>query len=212
MLNGRLDGLHMPSTRLRDVVRLMALLAAFGVTAAADGTGSKRDLDQLKQKVAHITAFGERPSLGAQRVPVREAEINAYLAIEARQQLPVGVLDPSVTMLDAGRLSGRAVVDLDAVRKEKNPTSLLDPLFYVAGRLPVTATGVLTTGQGSGRFQLESATLGGVPIPKIVLQEIVGYYSRTPANPAGFGLDDAFALPARIREIHVERGQAIVVQ
>jgi hypothetical protein len=40
----------------------------------------------------------------------------------------------------------------------------------------------------------------------------VSYYSRTPEKPAGIGLDDPFALPARIREIHVERGQAIIVQ
>ena len=63
-----------------------------------------------------------------------------------------------------------------------------------------------------GRFQLESAAVGGMPIPKLVLQEIVGYYSRTPQNPSGINLDDPFALPARIREIQVQRGQAIVVQ
>jgi hypothetical protein len=71
---------------------------------------------------------------------------------------------------------------------------------------------VLTTRNGVGRFALESAAVSGIPIPKMLLQEIVGYYSRTPQNPAGIGLDDPFALPARIREILVERGQAIVVQ
>jgi hypothetical protein len=51
-----------------------------------------------------------------------------------------------------------------------------------------------------------------VPVPKILLQEIIGYYSRTPEKPAGISLDDPFPLPARIREIQVERGQAIIVQ
>jgi hypothetical protein len=51
-----------------------------------------------------------------------------------------------------------------------------------------------------------------VPVPKIILQEIVSHYSKTPQNPAGIGLDDPFMLPAGIREIQVERGQAIVVQ
>jgi hypothetical protein len=76
----------------------------------------------------------------------------------------------------------------------------------------VTATGVLKTSNGIGRFQLESAAVGGIPVPKILLQEIVSYYSRTPDKPSGIGLDDPFALPARIREIQVERGQAIIVQ
>ena len=78
--------------------------------------------------------------------------------------------------------------------------------------VPVSATGTLTTSKGVGRFQLEAATLGGVPLPKLLLQEIVSYYSRSPQNPAGINIDDPFALPARIREIQVERGQAVVVQ
>ena len=54
--------------------------------------------------------------------------------------------------------------------------------------------------------------MGGVPIPKLFLQEIVSYYSRSAEKPAGISLDDPFPLPARIREIQVERGQAIIVQ
>jgi hypothetical protein len=126
--------------------------------------------------------------------------------------LPAGVVEPSVTILGTGRVSGRAVVDLDAVRRQKAPTSLLDPMNYLTGRLPVTATGVLKTSNGVGRFELESARVSSIPIPKVLLQEIVSYYSRTPDNPSGISLDDPFALPARIREIQVERGQAIIVQ
>ena len=83
---------------------------------------------------------------------------------------------------------------------------------YLMGRVPVTATGALKTSNGVGHFELESASIGPLPLPKILLQEIVTYYSRTPANPVGIGLDDPFALPARIREIQIQRGQAIIVQ
>ena len=89
---------------------------------------------------------------------------------------------------------------------------MLDPASYLTGRVPITATGVLTTSNGVGRFQLESATVGGIPLPKTLLQEIVSYYSRTPDTPAGVNLDDPFTLPARIREIQVERGQAVIIQ
>jgi hypothetical protein len=146
------------------------------------------------------------------RTTITENEVNSYLVFDGREQLPTGVVDPSVAILGTGRVSGRAVVDLDAVRKAKATASLFDPTNYLTGRLPVTATGVLSTSNGTGRFQLESATVGGVPVPKLLLQEIVSYYSRTPEKPAGIGIDDPFALPARIREIQVERGQAIIVQ
>jgi hypothetical protein len=178
----------------------------------ADIRTSKRDAASLKQKVATITAQGERPSTVARRTIVTESEVNSYLVYDAGNQIPVGVVEPSIAVVGSGRLSGRAVVDLDAVRKQKAPTSLLDPMNYLMGRLAVTAVGTLRTSNGIGRFELESSAVGSVPIPKILLQEIVSYYSRTPEKPAGIGLDDPFQLPARIREIKVERGQAIIVQ
>lgn len=189
-----------------------AVVVASIVAVRADGKASKRDAALLKQKVATITAHGEKPTKQTRRTTVTENELNSYLAYDAREQLPVGVVQPSVTILGTGRVSGRAVVDLDAVRKQKASTSLLDPMNYLTGRLPVTATGTLKTSNGVGHFQLESATVSSIPIPKILLQEIVSYYSRTPDKPSGISLDDPFALPARIREIQVERGQAIIVQ
>ncbi len=182
------------------------------VTLRADVRASKRDAALLKQKVATITAHAEKPNTLARRTTVTQNEVNAYFVYDAGDQIPVGVVDPSITALGAGRLSGRAIADLDAVRKQKAPTSLLDPMNYLMGRLAVTAGGTLKTANGVGHFELESASVGSLPVPKILLQEIVSYYSRTPANPAGISLDDPFALPARIREIHVERGQAIIVQ
>jgi hypothetical protein len=178
----------------------------------AETAASKRDADMLRQKVAAISSHGERRQNQPLRTTITENEVNSYLVFDGREQLPTGVVDPSVTILGTGRVSGRAVVDLDAVRQAKATASLFDPTNYLTGRLPVTATGVLSTSNGVGRFQLESATVGGVPVPKLLLQEIVSHYSRTPEKPAGIGLDDPFALPARIREIQVERGQAIIVQ
>jgi hypothetical protein len=76
----------------------------------------------------------------------------------------------------------------------------------------VTAIGVLKTSRGVGRFELESAALAGLPVPKFVLQEVVSYYSRTADWPSGINLDDPFMLPARIQDIQVETGRAVVVQ
>ena len=199
------------SRRVRILLGICGL-SLLGAAPRADVRASRKDAALLKQKVATINAHAERQVKTGRRTMVTENEVNSYLAYDAQAQLPTGVVEPTVTILGPGRLSGRAVVDLDAVRKSKNPTSLLDPMNYLTGRLPVTATGVLKTSNGVGHFALESASVGGVPIPKLILQEIVSYYSRTAENPAGVSLDDPFALPARIQEIQVERGQAIIVQ
>jgi len=180
--------------------------------AAAAAPASKRESEQLKQKVALINAHAEKAAARGRRTVLTESEVNSYLTYDAGDQIPKGVVEPWISILGGGRVSGRAVVDLDAVRKAKNATSFWDPMSYLTGRLPVTATGTLKTANGTGQFILESAAIAGVTIPKLVLQEIVSYYSRTPNNPSGIGIDDRFALPSRIREIQVERGQAIIVQ
>ena len=196
---------------VRKTVLMLAATVSCVAVLVADGA-TQRDAESLKQKVATIVAHGERPTKEGRRTTVTEGEVNSYLAYDAKPQLPAGVVDPAVTVLGTGRLSGRAVVDLDAVRHARASQSWFDPTNYLTGRLPVSATGRLKTANGVGHFELESASVGGVPIPKMLLQEIVSYYTRSADKPSGIGLDDPFALPARIREIQVERGQAIIVQ
>src|SRR5205809_1045767 len=155
--------------RLTFAARTVVVLATVFATAVSAGMPpQRRDADALKAKVAAINSFAQRPTRQARRTTVTENEVNAYLTYDAHRDLPVGVGEPTVTILGTGRVSGRAVVDLDAVRKEKKPTSLLDPMTYLSGRLPITATGVLTTNNGVGRFSLESAAVSSIPVPKIV--------------------------------------------
>lgn len=194
---------------------LTASLVAVSLAAAApraDIRTSRKDAAALRDKVATITAHGEKAVKQSRRTILTDNEVNSYLVYDAKEQIPTGVVEPWISAIGPGRVSGRAVVDLDAVRKARNSTSLLDPMNYLFGRVPVTATGTLKTANGVGKFELESASVGSVPIPKMLLQEIVSYYSRSKENPSGLSLDEPFTLPARIREIQVEQGQAIIVQ
>ena len=196
----------------RKALTALVGIVLMGLTGLGAGAGpSRADSASLKRKATSIAEFGAQPAKQPLRTTVTENEVNAYLTFDAVDQLPAGVVEPAISLVGSGRVTGRAVVDLDAVRKQRSRTTM-DPMNLATGRLPVTATGLLTTSNGVGRFQLESASLGPLPIPKVLLQEIVGFYTRTPENPAGIGLDDPFALPARIREIQVEPGRAIVVQ
>jgi hypothetical protein len=102
-------------------------------------------------------------------------------------------------------------VDLDAVRKQKT-RGWMDPMSYLTGKLPLTARGTLSTKDGVGRFELESAELSGVTVPKGLIQELLSFYSKTPENPNGINMDDPFELPSRIREIRVGKSQSTIVQ
>jgi hypothetical protein len=213
--------------RLSTQARLgVAALAAVTLCASAglaplqaDDRVSKADSDAMQRKILDIFQAGlvmqPRASAGARTrlTPILERELNSYLRYELRTQVPPGVMEPMVTILGEGRVTGTATVDLDEVKRaQKSAGGWFDPMSYVSGQMPVTATGMLQTQNGTGRFMLESAAISGVPIPKAVLQRVVGFYTATPENPSGVNLDDAFELPARIQEIRVQPGQAIIVQ
>jgi hypothetical protein len=202
-------------------ITVAALMLAAVATRAvnADARFTKAGSDAFHRKLTSIVQGGTATTAsttaskgGAKQTPILENELNSYLRYELREEVPAGVTEPIITIVGDGRVIGSAVVDLDAVKQARQSTSWFDPMRLLSGKLPVTASGVLQTQQGTGRFMLESAEISGIPVPKTVLQQVVSYYSRSAQNPSGVNLDDAFELPARIREIRVQPGQAIVVQ
>jgi len=199
----------------RAAVLAAAVLVSVAPLLADNVRVSRQDADRFQAKLTKIVEFGNaKPTAKAPQprsTAVTDVEVNSYLRFKATDQIPVGIVEPVLNAIGDGRVSGRAVVDLDAVRKQKQ-RGWLDPLGYLAGRLPVTASGRLTTKEGKGQFLLESAEISGVPVPKAVLQELVTYYSRSAANPAGIDMDAPFELPARIKEIRVGSGTSTVVQ
>jgi hypothetical protein len=202
----------MRPNRLTLAAALLLVAATSRAGGAQDHPPGRGDADLLKRKVASIAERSRTPSRRPAQTTLTERELNAFLAFEASDGLPAGVVEPRISILGADRVTASAVVDLDQVRQQRAPTSLLDPVRYLRGRLPVTATGFVRARGGVAMLELEAADIAGVPIPKLLLQQIVGYYSRSAARPSGISLDEQLILPARIREIHVEPGQAIVVQ
>jgi hypothetical protein len=163
-------------------------------------------------KVDAINGFAAKPQAKPLVTRITEAELNAYLTYDATPQLPAGLTEPRITVLPSLDLSGTAVVDLDAVRKQRQSRGWLDPLNYLGGTLTVAIVGRLQATEGQARFFLQSANVGGVPVPKVVVQELVTFYSKTEANPRGIALDDPYPLPARIRELDIRLGEAFVKQ
>jgi hypothetical protein len=190
-----------------------------GAALEAQPRVTKQDADRCQGKLGRITGFANTPrarasaspSSASQTTQLTDAELNSYLHFHLKDQVPAGVVDPTLSALGEGRVRGAAIIDLDAVRKQKQ-RGWTDPLSYMTGRLPLTASGLLITQNGVGRFQLESAEISGIAIPKSLLQELLAYYSKSADKPSGISMDDPFELPARIKEIRVGKGEAMVVQ
>jgi hypothetical protein len=181
-------------------------------------TVSRQTAETFAKKIAQIQQQGEvrtqgaTPRAGTRRTPVTQDELNSWFTYSAAPLLPTGVTQPQVTILGDGRVAARATVDLEAIGKQRSTGSGFNPWSYLGGRVPVSVEGILHTSNGQGRFELQSAELSGVPVPPAAIQELVSYYSKTPENSRGVNLDQAFLLPANIRQIEVGQGQAIVIQ
>jgi hypothetical protein len=208
------------------------VVLALGLVLTAQLTGqprfTKQDADRCQTKLGRITAFANAPAQAnatksatasttaatapkSQTTQLTDAELNSYLRYHLRDQVPAGIVEPTLNAVGDGRVRGGATIDLDAVRKSRQ-RGWMDPMNFLTGSLPLTAAGVLVTQNGVGRFQLESAEISGITIPKSLVQELLSYYSKSAENPGGISLDDPFELPARIKEIRVGRGEAMVVQ
>jgi hypothetical protein len=178
---------------------------------AAQATLSRQDAAHFADKLALVERTATHPHRAPVTTHISDDELNSYLRFLAGSQVPSGIVEPTISTLGGGKLGGSAVVDLDVVRTQKK-RAWSDPLAYLSGRLPVTVSGTLTTENGTGHFNLTSAEISGVTIPKSLLQELLSYYSRTAQNPQGIDMDAPFALPSAIREIRVGMGGAVIVQ
>jgi len=196
------------------MTRIAAIFGVILAIATLDAAAiSKQQADLFSRKVAQIVVQGDGSQKpGTKKTPVSETELNSWFAYSAKPLLPAGVSDPKVTLVGNGRLTGQAIVDLDAIAKKKQSGGTFDIWNLVGGKVPVNVAGTLRTKDGVGTFQLESADVSGLPLPKTFLQEVVSYYSRTPTHPQGVKIDDPFELPASIRQIDVGSGQAVIVQ
>lgn len=189
-----------------------AALMTVGLVATLGAANvSREQAAQFQKKLEQILLNSEKGSARPRETVLTEDEVNSYLRFSAGDQIPTGVTEPVINIQGDARLHGRAIVDLDAVRR-KTSGGLFDPRSYLTGRLPVTATGTLQTDKGRGKFTLETATVSGLPIPKSFLQELLSFYSRSDDYPNGINMDDPFDLPAAIQRIVVHPGRATIVQ
>lgn len=188
------------------------LILAAVVSAGAAAELSRAQGDSLERKIDGINKNAATEPVRAKTTPMSEPEVNSYLAFHIQDKIPRGLANPEIRMIGAGELAGRVLVDIDEFKRHRRSGGFLDPFSFISGQVPVTARGFLRTGDGIGRFELSSAEIHGVPLPKPLVQELVSYFSRTPDRPNGFKIDEPFDLPAKIRKIAVKPRESLVAQ
>src|SRR5690349_15115390 len=106
---------------------------------------SRADGDRLQKKIDEIVANGAAAKPKPKTIAVSDGELNSYLVFNLKNDIPRGLADPEIVMSESGKLAGRVLVDIDEFNRSRGSQSILDPLSYLSGQLPVTARGVLRT-------------------------------------------------------------------
>ena len=197
---------------MRWTTSLLATLAIAGSLVTAADVLTPQLADAFEKKIVLVQKQAEQKSARPRSTGFTQAETNSYLKYKAGDLLPTGLTQPELTIVGEGRVTGRAVVDLDIVRRKQSSGGWFDPTSYLTGKLPVTASGRIVTWDGKGKFELERAEVSGLPIPKSFLAQMVNFFTRTADNPQGSSIDDTFELPAEIQRIDVDASRWTVHQ
>lgn len=194
-----------------------SLVGPAAVVLLATVVGAQEDVrvaaERMADKIAVMAARATltAPLTGPSRTAFSDDELNAYLNHYSAVLMPPGLEDPEITVVDRSLVEGKAIINLDTIRTAR-PRGWLDPLAYAMGSMTVEVAGYLTAAEGQGRFTVSRTYLGGVPVSKAIVQELVAFYTQTPENPAGVDLDRPFPLPAAVRAIELAPGQATIIQ
>jgi hypothetical protein len=188
------------------------IAAALCASLARAVTLSPTEGDRLQRKIDEIVTNGSAAQVRPKKTPASENEINSYLAFNAKHRVPRGLAQPQLTILGGGRVAGRILVDLDEFKRGRSSGGLTDPWNYLSGQVPLTARGFLHAHGGKGQFQLEAAEIRSIPVPKPIVQELVTFFTRSAEKPDGIDIDAPFELPAKIREIAILKGAAVIAQ
>lgn len=202
--------------RVRLPLALVIGAVLSGAAVAAQTADSKRDNARMEASLVAIMTRATTPvakgkTLAPLRTSFTDRELNAWLLADGKDNVPTGLLSPTVTFLAGSKLTAKAIVDLDAVRKSKQ-RGMFDPMNLLTGLVPVTLNGTLTGIGGMATFDVQSASLGTWPLPRTVLQELIAYYSKSEDYPEGITLGKPFALPASVKQLLIARGTATVIQ
>lgn len=197
---------------MRSTTSLVAwCVIAAGMLSAADALTP--ELGRVfEEKIVLVQQQAQTPSKTPRSTSFSESELNSYLRFNASNLLPTGLTEPSITLIGNGRIIARGVVNLDIVRQKQSSGSWFDPTSYLTGKLPVSATGTIVSGEGQGRFDFEKVEVSGVLVPKALLAQMVTFFTRTANNAQGSSIDDTYELPARTQRISVDAGRFSVIQ
>lgn len=160
----------------------------------------------MDRKLQHIEQNGRLAHPDQRPTILIEEEVNAYFAA-GRVKLPAGV-QSVVVHGTPGVITGDSRVDFDRLKQGRNASNPLLSIFSGVHNVQVIANA--HGAGGMGYVQVQSVSLDGVEVPRMILQLFIEKYLK-PKYPY-LGMDSRFALPDKIDIAIVGPHQLTVTQ
>lgn len=171
--------------------------ASLGVQAGASSAAS------LEGKINAIKkAHADNKRSGTSRVEITEAELESYVMVKLRKDIPVDVQSIRV-QLTPGVIATDAKLTIPS---GSTGNALVDAL--VSGTHTIHIAGKLTGSRGEGKFDLQSVSIDGIPVPNILVDTLIEKYAK-PKYP-DVDLKEPFDLPWGIQAIDIGLHKATV--
>ena len=186
------------------LVLMAALLVAFGsVALVARSTVSTAAADSAEQKLNQILV--DSPNLPA-TTRFTEDEVNSYLYYNT--QLPRGVSKLNVSFLP-GTVSGSAEVNFDSLTASSPADESPSMLGYLLrGSHTIASEGSLSAANGVARFELRSASIDDIPLPRPLVDFLIDSYLKR--RFPGLDIDSPFRLPPTVDSVRIGQGNVDV--
>jgi hypothetical protein len=167
---------------------------------------SWEDADYVSGAIARIERrIGAGKPASREPIVVTEKQLNSYVRLATK-------LPPALTDLELGLQQDRVLahgnLDLDQIKSKMPQGAGL--LAFLSGTVPVQLRGKLWTSDGSGRVEVEEATVAGISLPSTLLSQLVSQSTKSATKPQGIDILAPFPLPYKARRVRLEPGRALV--
>ncbi len=186
---------------------LIAVAAmALGQTPSSTPAGSPDPAAERVQKMLdELEARESAQDKGKRTYILAESDLNAFLAAKIKERPRKDVESLRIEMKEE-IFTTFLRVDMDQVdiKGDSMTKSLLKVLFR--GKQTIEFDGRLKTDNGKGTYEVERATLNGMPLPPSLVNSILSSVGRQQDPP--FDPMEPFDLPYAIKTVKISPGKA----
>ncbi|RPI27818.1 MAG: hypothetical protein EHM61_07165 [Acidobacteria bacterium] len=188
---------------------LIAVAASFLGQTPAPATAKSPDpaVERVEKMLEDLEAREMAKNNEKRTYTLTEPDLNAYLAAKIAERPRKDVESLKVEMKE-GFFTTHILVDFDQVEIKGDSMTKTLVKAILHGKQTIEVDGRLQTDNGKGTYQVERASLNGMPLPSALVNSILSSVGRRQDPP--FDPIEPFDLPYALKTVKVTPGKAVL--